>query len=276
MYNRQKTDRSGRRRAFTMMELLVVIAIIATLVGILIPSVTAARTSARVVHTKTLITTLETALNAFKADQTIGGGYPASYYRPAIDKGPWETGPYSIWGAQMLTWSVVGADLLGIPGFGDGDLNELYLKKNDGTPTYPRRLFADPGKLTIKRPDECKIANKLDYGDADNRVRRTIPVILDHFELPILFYSRNPAPTENEMELNFVRGDNEPFTDATDSFENDSDFNEFTFDPRTEQFGGAANARQHNYDTFLLLSAGPDLKYGTADDVANFSVPINP
>ena len=33
---------------------------------------------------------------------------------------------------------------------------------------------------------------------------------------------------------------------------------------------GGATEGPYNKDTFLLISAGPDMRYGSADDVANF------
>jgi len=43
---------------------------------------------------------------------------------------------------------------------------------------------------------------------------------------------------------------------------------------RDRRVGNAPNNfLPHNRDSFLLISPGPDLKYGTFDDVANFPVP---
>lgn len=56
------------RSAFSLIEMLVVIAIIAILIGILVPVIGSARQTARNATTNSLITTFNTAVNQFRAD----------------------------------------------------------------------------------------------------------------------------------------------------------------------------------------------------------------
>ena len=60
--------RAGRRSAFTLIELLTVVGIIGLLVGILLPSLQAARTQARKAKVKAQISAIEKALEIFKND----------------------------------------------------------------------------------------------------------------------------------------------------------------------------------------------------------------
>lgn len=92
---------------FTMVELLVVLGIIALLVGLLIPTLSTVRNSAREAKQKAQLTTIELALTAFKNDY---GDYPPSdgwYYNPAPG------GPLDYCGAQKLAEALLGWDLLG-------------------------------------------------------------------------------------------------------------------------------------------------------------------
>lgn len=121
-----------RRRAFTLVEIMVVVVIIGLLVGILVPALSAVRKAARESSSRATLGILQTGLETFRADQTLGGAYP-----PSASDGDATTAtnnmpkyqvrnPYSVGssrpnmeisGAGLLVWALAGADLLGTPGF---------------------------------------------------------------------------------------------------------------------------------------------------------------
>jgi len=59
---------TGKRKGFTLLELLVVIAIIATLAGILMPALGAARRRAQVARTEAMISSLRLAISMYETD----------------------------------------------------------------------------------------------------------------------------------------------------------------------------------------------------------------
>ena len=133
-----KSPADTRRSAFTLIELLMVMMVIGLLATILIPSLHAVRTAARVASSRSLIFTLESAVNMFRADDVIGGDYPDSFYMvysAARDPYSPHTGTYPAFGAQTLVWGVCGADLLGSPGFPlTHGLGYVYANQDE----YPR------------------------------------------------------------------------------------------------------------------------------------------
>ena len=73
-----RMQRHLKSRAFTLIELLVVVTIIGLLVSILLPSFNAVRTKANITLTKAQYGSLETGLNLFRSEQSLGGSLPPS------------------------------------------------------------------------------------------------------------------------------------------------------------------------------------------------------
>ena len=109
----------GRRSAFTLIELLTVVGIIGLLVGILLPSLSAARTQARKAKVMAQLDATRKALEAFSNDV---GDYPESAKIPdpidvtndplgrTVDHPGDDT---TLYGAQALVRALDGADLKG-------------------------------------------------------------------------------------------------------------------------------------------------------------------
>jgi len=154
--------------AFSLVELLTVIAIIVLLIGILVPAVNKVRESARRTSTESAIATIATALEAFRADQQIGGAYPPSAsdwaaangtllyrvnspYRSLAGTPPPAT--FQISGAGLLVWALAGADLTGCPGFRTFRDGLYWGQDTDNDPADPPGAYAlDPTTLQPLRP----------------------------------------------------------------------------------------------------------------------------
>ena len=119
------SQRNSRRSGFTLVELLVVIAVIALLVGILVPAINAARIGARKTASAATLTTLETGIETFRADQKFGGTLPPSTTDFRIGGVGAVENPYpeisgqriQISGASLLYFALAGADNGGTIGF---------------------------------------------------------------------------------------------------------------------------------------------------------------
>ena len=144
--------RGSARSAFTLVELLVVIVVIGLLISILVPAVNAIRLKARETTTQGTLGTLDTAIETFKADGRVGGGYPPSRSdNPVIPTqgGLQVASPYvdgetpEISGAGLLVWTLAGADLLGCPGF--------RVFRTGASSLWSQDTDANPG--TNDRPD---------------------------------------------------------------------------------------------------------------------------
>ncbi len=110
---RKAGQRTGVREGFTLIELLVVVSIIALLVGILVPSLSGARDSAKRATTQADLKTIATGLTLFNNDNEKEyprtNGYPES----AKADDPASVGTQEIYGAHWLVRSLVGKDFAG-------------------------------------------------------------------------------------------------------------------------------------------------------------------
>lgn len=269
--------RTSRDKAFTIVELLIVLAIIALLIGIMVPSGQAVKNMARRVSTSGAIHSISTALEMFKSEVKLGGDYPPSRWNTNIIGNPYapQLPNYSGFvgnGAQTLLWGLVGGDWLGTPGFTgtmSNDPNGLYGRDSNGLPLKERfGPFIDLSKIRIATPAQLQLP-------AQAGLHAEVPVILDSFGYPILYYlPRVDRPNttvdvydpNDNWELLYAMGSNQPIADP-------SVFAEYIVDQRAIDAPPAVRP-PHNRDTYLLISPGPDGWYGTRDDVANF--PFNP
>ncbi|MCJ7543474.1 MAG: type II secretion system GspH family protein [Phycisphaerae bacterium] len=270
--------------AFTLVEILVVIFVLSVLAGILIPSMTAVRTAAKQTATGALLNTLGSGLDMFKSDPKLGRNYPPSFWNTMYGS-PYSgsTDSWVAYGAQTLVWGLAGADLLGTPGF-QVDPNVPILMSNDTDGLYeldanknPAKArfgpFIDLSKTKIKKPSETKRPG--------NNVYDRAPVIVDSFDMPVLYFAPDPNFSDVEMYLPSGRDShNDGFLDPNqDPIANQTKFHNYILDTRAYDPNDPAKRLSpipvpHNRDSYLLITPGPDRYYGTNDDVANF--PFNP
>ena len=274
-----------KKTGLTIIELLIVLGIIAILTGLLVPSLSVVRKTAKETKQKAQFATIGLALEAFKNDY---GDYPPSSLSP---------GPgYS--GSQRLAEALLGWDLLGFHpssawrgdgldatgGPGSYDPAQTRDINGDGVPdTFDERkgpylelanvgafrlldLFGtnalgplDPNTFVI-----CDVFGAKKISMANGKIVRA--------GAPILYYRAN---TSGKMITTIYNvGDNiffilvkqmadgrdHPLLSPTNQF-----FYNYIQDPKI-------TARDWPYrpDSYILISAGADGLYGTPDDITNF------
>ena len=352
------------RSAFTLIELLTVVFIISLLIGILIPSVNAARNAAKKATTATTINVIKVALEMFKNDNESNfrktNGYPPSFAHPRISgytfdsfegRFPFydpvsESSPPVVYGAHWLPAMLMGADNLGyvrrssVP----EDLRDepwcWYPTQDVSTAcTNPTRtidrapFYLDPGntktRATKDLPGRPPPSDVRAFPDWD--LMGSLPVIIDAFGQPILYYVANKHGRKTnmveEMHLQdndmynrtamqeqgvpyYFHQDNEGFTGTVSSdpaaneallgwqfggrpgghaigtpgdkllpadlilVDNRDTFARYIIDRKiyaalSASTASSAPLRPVNADTYLLISAGPDGRFGTVGDVSN-------
>jgi len=269
----------GSTRAFTLVEMLVVMFIIVTLVMLLMPTVNAARNMAKETSTRALIHTLENGLALFKSETRLGRQYPPSYW-PAHKGSPYSGSMSSAYGAQTLVWALAGPELRGTAGFMTDNIGDLYASDPPPTLYGP---FIDISKARIEKPTALNL----------DPMTTEAPVFMDDFGGAVLYFKARIGASPTEI---YDIGDNYAFLEkdaagqahpllwnepgnwwtetSTDPPSGGSGFLGYIEDLRVAKMSSGARHAPHNPDSFLLISAGRDQLYGTADDIANF--PFNP
>ena len=226
---------SGKRRrragAFTLVELLAVIAIIGLLISILLPAVGAVRKAAKNTVSRSVLSSLQTALDNYKADGRVGGGYPYSRSDQTTTstlgllnvQSPYDTGrKFEISGAGLLVWALAGADYLGTPGFNvfrtggtspstlwsqdtdagavptgspDPSQSGAYaMRTTDGQPVQPRATrFIEADNARISKRTEASAPAQFVFDMEEGKLARDYPMFLDAFGFPVLYWRADPA-----------------------------------------------------------------------------------
>jgi len=344
--------RGTQAGAFSLVELLTVVFIISLLIGILIPSVNGARNAAKKATTAKALKSIEVGLEMFKDDNGDGfrltNGYPPSFAHPPIPGYPFKPHlgefPFlpdapdanpAVTGAHWLPAMLMGVDNLGyvrrssVPRDLRAQPYRWYTpvpSDTHETPLERQPLYIDPGSLKTKATKDLPgRANEDLFPDWDEM--NELPVIVDAFDQPVLYYVANThGRTTNMVDLSrenpqgegvpfFFHEDNLGFTGVAPDTEtsgsetsgtpgwdlgnrqrhhaiarpgatltaedliepeNRETFARYIIDRKVyrsivqnENRSAATPLRPVNADKFLLISAGPDGRYGTNDDVTN-------
>jgi len=291
------------KKGFTLVELLTVLAIIAMLVGLLIPSLTMIRNTARRAKQKSQLTEIGLALTGFRNDY---GDYPPSYWM--LPPGSPGAPSMDYCGAQKLAEALLGWDLMGFHPKSAWMANGLDAAGGvfSYDPAQTRDVDGDgvPDTYSERKGPYLELAttNAFKLGDLYGRPLPASPlnaetfVICDSYGVkkitiapgqtamagtPILYYRANTASkTIDPAVLPHLRiyniMDNVPITSQLKSIADQQDHE--LGDPATSQLfynyirDPKVTIRPWPYrpDSYLLISAGADGLYGTKDDICNF------
>jgi len=290
-----------KESGFTMMEMLIVLGILMLLVGLLIPAITAVKNIAKETKQKAQFSTIELALAGFKNDH---GDYPPSNWPLPPDPGA------NYCGAQKLSEALLGWDLLGFHPDSAWRADGLDTAGGPMTydPAKTRDLNADGIADTMterKGPYlELATANAFKLRDllsntnvlpnVTNPINTTLApdtyVLCDAFKskkvrlnngktvkagAPILYYRANTSQQIIRGRYNAqdnypmilakqqIDGRVHPLADGTNQYQ--FFYEQYIRDPKIE-----ARLWPYRPDSYLLISAGADGLYGTADDIRNF------
>jgi prepilin-type N-terminal cleavage/methylation domain-containing protein len=224
-YDRPKGYRSN---AFTLIELLTVVFIISLLIGILLPSIGAARNAAKKASTSKTIEAIGVGLEMFKNDNEkdfrLTNGYPPSFahrklpgyeFNAHLGEFPFmpgddETKPV-IYGAHWLPAMLMGVDQLGYikP---DSVPNKAGLRQkpwlwytdpsNQGSDVVElidrQSFYLDPGNVKLKATEDLPgFENRVFFPNWDDM--KQLPVIVDAFDQPILYYVASKHGSTSNM-----------------------------------------------------------------------------
>lgn len=222
-HHRSSCPRPGsrtRRPAFSLVELLTVIFIITALIGILVPSLSAARNATKKVKSKATLKAIDVGLQMFQQDNEKDfrqtNGFPPSWSYPRNFGGninpidgqfPFIPGDTLqkpvVYGAHWLPAMLIGPDAQGyvppsnVPANLKNDPNEWYKPQPKGRDkALPRaQLYLDPGNLNLIATNELP-GRRPSAFFPDWDVMQNLPVIADAFDYPILYYvsHRNGSP----------------------------------------------------------------------------------
>jgi len=214
-----RTYRRCQIGGFTLIELLTVVAIIALLIGILVPSFSAARNQARRAATSGFIAAIGKAAEMFYGDNDH---YPLSH--GLVRSSPFQRGNAPLWGAQWIAMQLSGPDLQGYvkPVLSNDTNNDGKINRRDWHEWYSReprrkRVYPRLGPYISPEGDNVSTPRRLiemgviesfdrDAFDGCGRSRGPQarpdgrswpgcdqPVYLDAFGRPILYYAANPG-----------------------------------------------------------------------------------
>jgi type II secretory pathway pseudopilin PulG len=285
---------TGKKRAFTIVELLTVMSIIVILIGLLVPALNKVKRYAYDVKQQAQLHAISAAIELFGNEF---GGYPSSSAQDPMGL------PYC--GAMKLCEALMGQDLLGFHSNSvfrrDGrdvtGTTLLYPNINTLSPTLrAQNLSARKGPyLQAENANAWRLEDI--YGTTVGSFLGTSFVLCDVYAkdmvskkktgMPILYYKADTAGTFHDPNLassmtianangniyNYLDNRdllamNKPLLGASTSTHLLADPVRFYQNTKSDKITTAN--RPFRADEYLLISAGWDGEYGTADDICNF------
>ena len=275
----------------TLIEILVVLGIIALLTGLLVPTLTVVKNTAKEAKQNAQFNAIDLAMVTFKNDY---GDYPPSSYDSGDD----------YCGAQKLAEALLGLDLLGFHPQSDFNADGYT---DEGVFVYDtgNQLYLDQRKGPYLESDTANAFRLLDIQDVSGtglysymsstllsgnyvlcdvfaKKEVIIPTEMSGNNIvsskkikagsPILYYKANTSLKIIDEIYEAV--DNITLLELVDMMDgiyqplaNDDVFYDSITDPKTSL---SAIPRPYNADSYILISAGLDGIYGTPDDIRNF------
>ncbi len=210
-----------RAPAFTLVELLTVIAIITLLIGILVPSLSAARAQATRTAVKAQLNAIQSGTEMFRNDENKypeSNPYAFGVYGNAANQNTavtnWEvvdTSGGALQGAHLIVDAMIGRDSLGYdpkPGTGPGaSVASRWYSGAPGAGEFPRarrNAYIKPEGIALansaKPPQDAYgtypvsgATNTLPQADAADSI---CPTFADKFGFPVLYYRANPRANQ--------------------------------------------------------------------------------
>jgi type II secretory pathway pseudopilin PulG len=294
------TPRTARRAAFTIVELLTVMSIIVILIGLLVPAMNKVKQYATNVKQSAQLHAIDAAIELFSNEFD---GYPPSDARDSTVSAGAGGVPYC--GAMKLCEAIMGKDLLGFHTNSVFRADGLNVAGDAANPLYP--VPVPPANLSARKGPYLQAENANAYKMSDiYGATSTATFTYDNFVLcdvfgkqqktgkktgmPILYYKANTANTFHDSALvmnAYTSGgniynyyDNQDLVGLGKPW--DTNAGKHALDPATT--GGqptrfyqntlsdkiSTTPRPYRSDAYILMSAGWDGEYGTADDVYNF------
>jgi type II secretory pathway pseudopilin PulG len=291
-------NQARKRRAFTIVELLTVMSIIVILIGLMVPALNKVRRYARDVQQMAQFNAIGTAVELFNNEFD---GYPPSN---AVDPTN-----QAYCGAMKLCEALMGQDLLGFhtnsvfrrDGMDAPGVSVLYPPKIDAMAPDLRDNNLKARKGPFLQAENANAWRMRDiYGSNIGPFLGTSFVLCDVYDrqmqsgekmgMPILYYRADTANSFHDPNLAgsmtpvdsrgniYSYWDNHALVQlgkpwqpaAGGAASSHALFDPVRFYQNTESGQITTTHRPFRADAYILISAGWDSEYGTADDICNF------
>ena len=278
-----------QRRGFTLVELLVVIGIIAVLLAILVPVVNKVRISVHNANTKNMLTQVSGAIQQYHNDyQAYPGPTPAQAYQTTVPAGIVMV-VAKMTSSEDLTLALVGGTSVtafgpplvlafdkNLVGQGPVSLNKLNPGQKKAYMAYRKEEFsngqlsAEPGYQYVidtpvpelmdtyadRRPILYLRANSAKQGVDESKLVSNGYKADTHYNLfGVLGYANRSALPADQEPLAKVNPGTVPVTDPD------------VIKAFKSPFSTSTVVTAKNAGSYMLISAGPDRKYMTDDDI---------